>query len=98
MMDKTEAGQRCRKYLEDKISNEDKLVFWPHKRMIQVSDIDVFHEIAKKFNVTNLSETKNYYVIGVPNKPVKEYWTVALDSDLIKDFLNKYKYKYKVLK
>ena len=96
-MDKTEAGERCRKYLEDKISNEDKLVFWTHKKIIQVSDIDVFHEIAKKFNVTRLSERKDHYVIGIPNKLVKDYWTFALDDDLIKDFLDKYGDKYKVL-
>lgn len=47
-MDKTEAGERCRKYLEDKLPNINNLIFWPHKSMIQIED-----RIKKNYIIKN---------------------------------------------
>ena len=57
-MDDTETGRRCKKYLEIIIGNKierKELTCWPHKSKLQVADIEIFNEIAKKCKIDKLN-------------------------------------------
>ena len=103
LMDTTEFGERCKSYLEGLLDGtdfeNDSLVIWPHKHLVQVKDIDVFHQIAQKTDNRELSTTGGFnYDIKIITENDKEcsldYCTVSLPLDLSKDFRNKYGGKY----
>lgn len=100
-MDDTETGRKCKEYLERIIGDRvegNELICWPHKSKLQVTDIEIFNEIAKKCKIDKLKNLGGfYYYINIPaNDNYQDNWTVALDSELRKEFLTKYGKDYKI--
>lgn len=100
-MDTKDLGKRCQNYLETILDGTNienvNIVVWSDKRQVQVSDIDVFNEIAKKNHLdkidTNNSGAFCYQVIYIVDNK-EDYFTVSLNSRLKDDFLNKYRGNY----
>ncbi len=101
-MDKTEAGERCKKHLTKMLGStidEYKLTCWPHKKTIQIYDIELFNDIARKNKISELNKLGGlHYFIDIPNNDNPcDIWIIALDEGLGKKLLNKYGNEYNLL-
>lgn len=99
-MDETENGRICKGYLKKIIGDkleESEIVCWPHKNKLQISNVEIFNEIANKNKINKLGIFGGFhYYINISNGNHQNKWIVVLDSELSEEFLTKYGKDYKI--
>ena len=105
LMDTADLGKRCQNYLEEILDETNienvNIVVWSNRHQIQVSDIDIFNQIAKKNGLDRIAENNggrlSYYIVYTSDNQ-HDNFAVSLSSRLKDNFLNKYGGQYTLVR